>query len=268
MSEENGITVGGAVRLNYHLDTSDDAQKDRGGDFDIELFRLNVAGTLDNIELSAEWRQYRDFQTIHHAWIGYAFSDTLNMELGITQVPFGLLPFASHSFWFSGAHYLGYEDNYDTGIKFEQLSGDWLFTYAFFKNAEYASSTRTETYSVNLAADEVPTDETDWTGQYNTEINTFNLRIARTLAPTDQSATELGVSGQYGQIYNHATARTGDRWAAAVHLDGEYGPWNLQLQATRYAYSPENPADVSDDFVQKRPSAGRFDGRRGRCLYR
>ena len=240
-AEEDGVEFGGAVRLNYAWRDYDDQNKDRLGDFELELFRVNVRGTVGEIMLNAEWRQYNGFQAIHHAWVGYEFSDDLHVELGITQVPFGILPFASHSFWFGGTYYMGFEDDYDAGVKLVQQAGDWTFHYAFFKNPEYADDSRTERYSFDLV-----------TGgeQQNSETNQLNFRAARLLQHQDDYSTELGLSLQGGQIYNRATERDGDRWAVAAHMNGNYGPWNLHLQGIRYEYNPRNPAGVSRDFVQ------------------
>jgi len=239
--EEDGIEFGGAVRLNYAWRDYDDQNKDRLGDFEMELFRINVRGTVGEVMLNAEWRQYNDFQAIHHAWFGYRFDDDRHVELGITQVPFGILPYASHSFWFGGTYYMGLEDDYDTGVKFVQEAGDWTFHYAFFKNPEYADDSRADRYSFDLV-----------TGgeQQNTETNQLNFRGTRLLRHSENSSTELGLSLQAGQIYNEITEDDGDRWAVAAHLNGNYGKWNLQLQGIAYEYNPENPDGVSDDFVQ------------------
>jgi hypothetical protein len=242
-ASEEGIAFGGAVRLNYGWRDYDAQNKDRLGDFELELFRVNVSGQIGDVLLDAEWRRYNDFQAIHHAWIGYDFSEQLQMQLGITQVPFGILPYASHSFWFTGNYYLGYEDDYDTGLKLVHTPSDnWTLHYAFFKNPEYADDGRTDRYSFDLV-----------TGgdQHNSETNQFNFRAERHLTLSDQARMDLGLSLQAGQIYNRATEKNGDRWAASVHMDGYYGPWNLRLQALRYQYNPENPDEVSDDFVQK-----------------
>ena len=241
--DADGINFGGAVRLNYGWRDYDTQNKDRYGDFELELFRINVSGSVGDVLLDAEWRRYNDFQAIHHAWVGYNFSDALQMQLGITQVPFGILPYASHSFWFTGNYYLGYEDDYDTGIKFVHTpSDDWTFHYAFFKNPEYANDGRADRYSFDLV-----------TGgdQQNTETNQLNFRAERHLHLSDTSRMDVGLSLQAGQMYNRATERNGDRWAIGGHLDSYFGPWNLRLQALRYKYNPKNPEGVSDDFVQK-----------------
>lgn len=241
--DAEGINFGGAVRLNYAWRDYDAQNKDRVGDFELELFRINVSGSVGNVILDAEWRRYNDFQAIHHAWLGYDFSDQVQMQLGITQVPFGILPYASHSFWFSGNYYLGYEDDYDTGIKFVHAPNkDWTFHYAFFKNPEYANDSRADRYSFDLV-----------TGgdQQNTETNQLNFRAERHLNFSEQVRADLGLSLQAGQMYNRATEKNGDRWAIGAHMDYYHGPWNLRLQALRYSYKPENPDGVSDDFVQK-----------------
>ena len=241
--DEQGINFGGAMRLNYAWRDYDDQNKDRFGDFELELFRINVSGSIGDVLLDAEWRRYNDFQAIHHAWVGYNFSDQLQMQLGISRVPFGILPYASHSFWFTGNYYLGYEDDYDTGIQFIHTPSDgWTFHYGFFKNPEYAFDGRADRYSFDLV-----------TGgeQHNSETNQLNFRAERHLRFSEDSRMDVGLSLQAGQLYNRATERNGDRWAVGGHMDSYFGPWNLRLQALRYEYNPKNPEVVSDDFVQK-----------------
>ena len=242
-TDTDGIDVGGAVRLNVWWQDYNDQRKDRFGDFELELFRVNFRGTVGNVILDAEWRRYNDFQAIHHAWVGYDFSDELQMQLGISRVPFGILPYMSHSFWFTGNYYLGYEDDYDTGIQFVHTpSDDWTLHYAFFKNPEYSNDARADRYSFDLV-----------TGgdQGNTETNQLNFRAERHVDLGGDSRMDVGLSMQAGQMYNRMTESNGDRWAVAGHLDSYFGPWNLRLQALRYEYSPDNPEGVSDDFVQK-----------------
>jgi len=236
------IAFGGAVRLNYAWRDFDEINKDRGGDFELELFRINTDGEIGNVILSAEWRRYNDFQAIHHAWVGYNFSEKLQGQIGISQVPFGLLPFASHSFWFGGTYYLGFEDDYDTGIKFIHKPDDrWTFHYAFYKNPEYANDGRFGRYSFDLVTDG---------DQQNSEINQLNLRAERHLEFAGGQTLDVGVSLQGGQIFNSITRRKGERYAVAAHANAFVGPWNFQLQGIRYEFNPDNPDFVDDNFVQ------------------
>ena len=48
-AEEEGIDFGGAVRLNYAWRDYDDTNKDRAGDFELELFRINARGTVGEV---------------------------------------------------------------------------------------------------------------------------------------------------------------------------------------------------------------------------
>ena len=100
--------------------------------------------------------------------------------------------------------------------------------------------------------DVVIVDEQDFPdlgNQNNEETNQFNVRIAYAIDHGDFGKTELGVSGQWGQLYNDITDDNGDHWAAAVHLSGFYGPFNLMLEAARYEYDPENPPGTSNDTI-------------------
>lgn len=236
LEDATTFNLGGALRVNYGYTDWSKSSQDKEGDFAFDLFRLNVDGSYDDLFLSAEYRFYPqyNFDTVHHGYIGYNFSDDLQGQLGIHQVPFGILPYASHNFWFSGAYYIGFEDDYDMGLKFDYTPGPWSFTAAFYKNAELGNASDTERYSTDLV--------TDGTGQ-NEEINQGNLRLAYTFDHGDRGSTELGLSGELGQTYNATTAHTGDRWAAAAHLVGNYGNLNLQLEYAAYEYDLADPFD-------------------------
>ncbi len=246
-ASEQGIRFGGAVRVQYNVRDWDDDNKDRSGDFGFDTFRLNLDGEINNILLSAEYRFYPqdDWHAPHHAWIGYNFTNELQGQLGIHQVPFGLQPFASHNFWFSGAYYVGLEDDYDLGVKFLYKPGPWDLALAFYKNEELGNAGDAGRYSVDV----IKNADGGFAGAQaagNQESNQVNLRAAYNLDHGDFGNTELGLSGQWGQLYNNITKRNGDHWAAAAHLNGDYGRWNLQLMYATYEYNPKNP-----DFVIK-----------------
>jgi hypothetical protein len=155
--EDDGIDIGGAVRLQWSYEDYNEGNRERGGDLDFDTFRLNLDGSIDDVLLSAEWRYYQYMQVIHHAWVGYRFDNDWQAELGITQVPFGNLPFNSHGFFFSSNYYLGLEDDYDAGLKFQRTTGNWDLRLAFFKNDELGGvdgfvNDRAERYSFDVVA--------------------------------------------------------------------------------------------------------------------
>lgn len=246
----NGIRFGGAVRVQYSYIDWNAGNKERGGDFNFDTFRLNLDGEIKDMVLSAEYRFYPsdDWHAPHHAWIGYNFTDHLQGQIGIHQVPFGLLPFASHNFWFSGAYYVGLEDDYDMGVKFLYNQGPWDLALAFYKNGELGNSGNAGRYSVDVISNA----DGGFAGAQpagNEETNQINLRVAHTLDHGNFGTTELGGSGQWGQLYNNTTEKTGDHWATALHLNGNYGRWNLQVQWARYDNSPKNPAGFDNDII-------------------
>ncbi|MDO3378230.1 OprO/OprP family phosphate-selective porin [Geoalkalibacter halelectricus] len=248
--ESSGIRIGGAVRVQYSYTDWDAGSRERGGDFNFDTFRLNLDGEIKDMILSAEYRFYPsdDWHAPKHAWIGYNFTDDLQGQIGVHQVPFGLLPYASHNFWFSGAYYVGLEDDYDMGIKFLYNQGPWDLALAFYKNEELGNAGNAGRYSVDVISNA----DGGFAGAQpagNRETNQFNLRLAHTLDHGALGTTELGGSGQWGQLYNSGTGKTGDHWAGALHLNGNYGRWNLQLQWARYDNSPKNPEGFDNDII-------------------
>ncbi|WP_291315720.1 hypothetical protein [Desulfuromonas sp.] len=236
LEEAAGIRVGGALRVNYGLTDWSESSKDKGGDFAFDTFRLDLNGEVGKMILSAQYRWYPeyDFDTIHHGYIGYNFTEDLQGQIGVHQVPFGIQPYASHNFWFSGAYYVGLEDDYDMGLKLLYTPGPWGITAAFYKNAELGNPSELGRYSVDLV--------TDGTG-LNEEVNQENLRVAYTFEHGDLGSTELGLSGEYGQTYNANSGGKGDHWAGAAHLVGNYGNFNLHLEYAEYDYDLADPAD-------------------------
>lgn len=229
------VKIGGAVRLNYAWKDYDQSNKDKNGEWDIELFRIDINGDDGNWFYSAQYRWYQDFEAIHHAYVGYKFDEDRSVKVGVTLVPFGLLPVSSHGFWFGGTYYLGLEDDYDTGVVYEQKDGDWLFHAAYFHNAEYQSGDRYDRYSFDLAAVD---------GQRADENGQINLRAERTLHFAS-SKLKLGASAQIGRLYRYDSKTHDSRWAGALHADwSNDAGWQVQLQEAHYKY------DTGTDTVE------------------
>jgi len=235
------LTFGGAIRLNYSWKTYDSELKKRGGDFGFELFRLEADGECGNIYFSIQYRWYEYFEAIHHGYFGYHLTPDLDLEIGIHQVPFGILPYASHSFWFGATYYLGFEDDYDAGIKMIFKKKRWTFHAAFYKNPEYIDNSRLGRYSFDLVTKD---------DQTNGETNQGNIRIAYDFKPVDGMVLNVGSSGEYGGIFNGTTKNIGNRYAVALHADLKYQNWNIQLQGVHYRFNPMNPDEINDETIQ------------------
>ncbi len=256
------INVGGAVRFNYTVADDDSAGKDRGGDLAFDTFRLNFDGEINDVILSAEWRWYEYMSVIHHAWVGYEFTDDLMAKAGVFRTPFGVLPYNSHNFYFSSLYYVGLEDNYDFGIGTTYTPGDWRFDLALMKNDERGGNSL-ESYDANVVgynystADGAPS-RGDLDNATDTQtVNTVVGRAEHTYEVNDKLTLKPGASFKYGQLDGAGAGGDGDYYAAAAHLVADYDRWNLQLQYTDWEYDLDDPAA---QFINYGYYAGLFTG--------
>lgn len=250
------LNVGGALRYNvasehYELDALPTSTYGT-----MDTWRLNVSASYNDIILDFEYRFYPTFNThfIHHGYIGYNFSDNFGMELGVTQVPFGNITYNSHSWWFLIPYYVGLEDDYNMGVKFDYDITDKLNVMAaYFRQSEpagpaYGSASfggpGAGTYSYNVIPDangslsEAPSSIR--------ELNQFNVRAAYEIF----EGTELGFSGQMQGLYNSALDDTEYGHAFSAHLDSDFDNLNLKLQFTNYDYAAKNDDGNTLDRVQ------------------
>jgi len=239
-AKDRGIKIGGALSLEYHYRDFDEASRKKRGDIGFTFFRIKASGAINDLLLSVQYHWYSYMHAICEGWIGHDFTDNLQAQFGVTPVPFGILPYASHNFWEGVPYYVGLEDDHDLGLKLLYKEDPWDLQIAFFKNAEWGSSSDTERHSYDVIAA---------LGQDNEETNQLNARLAYTFQNGDENSTEVGLSGQLGQVYNGTTESLGTHWAAAAHVNGRYGRFNLMLEAARYQYAPKNPVGVDDSTV-------------------
>ncbi|SHO62110.1 hypothetical protein [Algoriphagus zhangzhouensis] len=229
------LKIGGALRLNtiyakYEGKTFPLGTEGRN-DWTWDTWRINVDSYSDGLQFSFEYRFYPTFNThfIKYGWIGYRFNTSTNLQFGITQVPFGLLTYASHSWWFMTPYYVGLEDDHQIGFNFTKDFKHWKFNVAYFLLSE-PRGTNELSYGVASSArysyDVVPIP-----GNSNIERRQINLRAARKL-----ESGEIGLSLQTHEVYNQQTTHTGRQFATAIHFENNWGRWNLKTQALYYNF--------------------------------
>ena len=238
--QEDGINIGGAVRVNYAYKDYSEESKNKGGDFTFDMAAIKFDGKKGDWGLAAEYRFTSSTDYIKYGYGFYDIDPEWQLQLGITKVPFGNPEFISNSFWFGLPYYLGFEDDHDLGVKAIYESNGWHTDLAFFKNAEYGP-TENKRYATDLYSGTIAASGIEY---YNEETNQFNLRQTYT-AEYAGGSTTLGGSVQYGQIYNSNTSNNGERYAVALHLDSSYQGWNLQLQAMQYEYDAADAVDAN-----------------------
>ncbi len=248
------LRIGGALRVNYiYKDWDEDYGN--AGELAFDTARINLDLKIKQLAGSLEYRYYRDrfadghdYSMLHHGWLGWRFNEQHELQGGVTKVPFGILPFASHNWFFQLPYYVGLEDDYDLGIKHIADVGDWNFQVAYFARDEghwICDSDDSARYSYDLVREGT---------EGNAERHQVNLRAAYTLRHLEQHETEFGVSVMGGGVPNaNPQGGQGNRYALAAHVNGNYQRWNLMLQAIRYGFNVENDprydASPDGDFV-------------------
>lgn len=232
--KEDYVKFGGAVRFNVFTKSWVDSKTQP--EMTIDTWRLNVKARTKGVDLDFEYRFYPTFGThfMKHGWLGYGLSDDVYVKLGVSQVPFGITKYASHSWWFQGVYYVGLEDDYDMGVKFDISSIENLdISVAYYRQAEpEGPSLGSVTYGNSGAGrysyDLVPTE-----GSSNRELNQFNIRGAYHL--TDN--IEVGLSGQFGQNYNSVLDNSKTSTAFAAHTVANFGRFNFKGEFVQYNYA-------------------------------
>lgn len=231
--EQPEVSIGGALRFNYNLSSWKPGQKARGGDFGYDLFRINATAAYKGIYLNAEYRLYSEAfggGMLKEGWFGYRFNEANELQLGLTQVPFGIQRYNSNNWFFNLSYYAGLEDDHDMGIKYIHLGEKIEYHLAFFKNAEeYRFGSNTEIshsrYSYDVAG-------------RNKEVNQFNAKFIYKFGGNLQQ--RVGFSAQYGSLYNLDTERNGDHHGLALHYEATYNKWNFRAVAMNVGHKPES----------------------------
>ena len=236
------LAIGGALRFNYNLSSWKPAQKSRGGDFGYDLFRINTKAAYKGIHLKTEYRLYSKAfggGMLKQGWFGYKFNKTNEIQLGLTQVPFGIQQYNSNNWFFNLSYYVGLEDDHDMGIKYLHLGDKIEYQLAFFKNAEETRfGNDTEITHSRYAYD---------VAGRNKELNQLNGKFIYKIG--SQLKHRLGASGQYGGLFNLDTKETGNHYGLAIHYELTYNDWNIKAEAMNISNNPANAPGISREEI-------------------
>ena len=261
---EGQLKIGGALRAryDYSFDYADNVSK-----LSFDTFRIDVNYDSTTFYGSAQYRFYGGAYPYDYtdeigrinfpawAWVGYKMSDSTRIVAGINQVPFGLLPYVSSTFYQSLVNAVGLEDVHNLGAKFQYTSGPLDVQLGFYPadGGDWAGTSKdANRYSVNA----VHADSYVTGGSNNKERNILVGRLAYTVQHSEGSSSELGVSALRSTLHNADTGDDGDRNAYAVHYGGKFGALGVLAEIGRQSMSPRNPSAVGNDTV----TFGAYDG--------
>lgn len=239
-ADEPSLHVGGALRYNIILQNYENDIDATSSAFTMDTWRINVL--YDNpggIGLNFEYRFYPTFGThfIKQGWLDYHFSESTELQLGVTQVPFGNIQYNSNNWWFSLPYYVGLEDDHDMGLKLTHHTNNFRWDFAYFFQPEPEGPP--EAFGTGgpgrYSYDVIPEGNASLT-----ERNQFNIRGAYQFGNN-----ELGASLQYGQLYSLALDQFDSRYAFAIHADINAGNFNIKPQFLYYSF------DALDDDGQE-----------------
>lgn len=252
--DDDFLTIGGALRVNAVQELYEGDTTTENGYITIDTWRLNIEGRTVGIPFNFEYRFYPTFDThfIHTGWIGWDFSEATQLQLGVSQAPFGNIPFASNSWWFQNGYYMGLEDNRQMGAQLITEIGGIDTRAAFYRqpapSGPSSDATSFEGASFGVGGDGrysynvIPVAADDRLGiapdgnQSLRELNTSYLRLAAPIGST----SEIGVSGRLGQLYNQVRAETDYTTALSGHASLDVGNFNLMPQVTYFNFEATN----------------------------
>ncbi len=258
------LKIGGALRARYDY-TFDNPQN--VSKLSLDTFRLDVNYDSPGLYGSAQYRFYGGAYPYDYtsqvgrinfpafAWLGYKLSEQTRVVAGLQQLPFGLMPYASSTFYQTLVNNIGLEDVHDLGVKVQHQWGAMDFQFGFYPRdgGSWAGTSRDGArYSVNVAR----ADTGLAGGSSNQERNIMLGRWAYTLSGTGAERSEVGVSLLHSTLHNVDTGEDGNRAAYALHYAGSVGGLGILAEAGRQRMSPRNTSAQGNGSV----SFGAFDG--------
>ena len=237
------VKIGGALRFNYNNSSWKPNQRKRGGDFGFETFRINVDATYGDWEIHADQRIYaQDFggTFLKYGWFQYNIDSTQHLKVGLIPAYFGAKQFNSHSWFFQLPFYIGFEDDHDMGLSYSISKPKFDLDIGYYKNAEeYAfsdnSSISDSRYAYDFSGDNRETHQANIRFNYKIKGNANHL---------------IGLSQQYGGIWNNNTQAFGSQAAIGVHYDATFKRFNIKAQALRYQNVVNDTAGANTDIIE------------------
>ncbi|WP_144211631.1 hypothetical protein [Shewanella donghaensis] len=233
---------GGSLRANYSYKDYSEASKEKLGDFEFNLFALQINHKWDDYGVAMDYRFNNGYQALRYGYAFWDVNEDLTFNAGAIRKPFGNINFSSHSWWYSLNYYLGFEDDNGLGLGVKYQNGASTTELAFLKNAVYGTTDHRD-FSGTVASGTVGDITYD-----NEETNTISGRQSYTIS-NGELTTILGVSVEYGQLYNGQFNENGDTFNYAAHMDMNYDGWGLQAQYLAFDFDQYDDGAIDPNKI-------------------
>ena len=243
------LKVGGAIRANYAIgDYPETGAASRAGEddgnFALDTFRVNLDYSNDDLIGKLEYRWYNGYNFLHTGWLGYNFSESSQLQVGVNRVPFGPGPYGVSQSWFFDQHYyLGLADDMDLGVKYSSQTGNLSYDIAYYYSDEgtYTGGSKDSArYSYDVVNE---------SGSGYEERNQFNVRAIQHI--DGDVSTDLGISLQYGELKSRGPQSDGDHAAYSLHMVNKWQGYTLASQLTYFNFDVDSAQSLStDNLVQ------------------
>ncbi|APD07594.1 hypothetical protein UJ101_02091 [Flavobacteriaceae bacterium UJ101] len=238
--EKPEVRMGGSLRMNYRYDSWNDERQAEGGEFGFDVFQIETRVAYKKVKAFIDMRfmaENNGGTMLKEGWVGYDFKNGDDIQVGQAQVPFGNLDYNSYSWYLSSLYSMGFEADYDMGVKYHHKGAKWDWQLAFFKNADELFSNdpdiRDDRWSTDVVGD-------------NKEVNQLNGQLLYKI-DKENAKHKIGVSAEVGQLYNRVIDQMGSHSAFAVHYSLDAKNIGFLAQAMTYDY---NPKGDNDQFVE------------------
>jgi len=249
--EAGPLTIGGALRANYVIgdyvkdDSGAPQRGGNGGNFELDVFRINVDFEQNGWLGKAEYRWYDGYNFLHTGWVGFESEDVGRIELGLNRIPFGVGAYGpANSWFFDQDFYVGLSDHMKLGAKYTKGFGNLTVDAAYYAREMFngmGASSDSARYCYAVVDEAVA----DIPGAYR---NTHQLN-GRAIYSVEKLKTDVGVSAQWSMMEaQDGLAEDSDAYAVSAHTKSTFGPVGLMLQLTSYDYDPKYR--VTADGVQ------------------
>lgn len=261
--QKDSLKLGGAIRFNTFIKNFEESEKSLDAAAVFDAFILSADAHRSGFDLSFQYRFYPESKThfFRHAFIGYEIDNHWYAKLGVIQKPFGIGDYASHNWFFQLPYYLGLEDRDAMGIHLRNKRDRWTFDLAYFRQASPAGPVKGDDSPVGNGRYSYAIVNTTGISKQETvsadirELDQFNARIRH--QTTKQ--VELGLSAQYGRIYNAVQDKSdwGTNWA--IHLVYDHMGWNFKGEVVGYNYNSRSDDGSKLDAVQMAAYGSAYD---------